>query len=72
MPYFRILPTIGSTNPPLLTFLLPLSALLLGVFLLGKRLPKGSCCMASPAGRPAQGSKTGPGELSARHGSPLQ
>jgi drug/metabolite transporter (DMT)-like permease len=36
--YFRILTTAGATNLLLVTFLIPISALLLGVFVLGERL----------------------------------
>jgi drug/metabolite transporter (DMT)-like permease len=36
--YFRILATAGATNVLLVTFLIPVSALLLGIFLLGERL----------------------------------
>lgn len=36
--YFRILATAGATNILLVTFLIPISALLLGVFVLGERL----------------------------------
>jgi len=35
--YFRILATAGATNLLLVTFLIPVSALLLGIFLLGER-----------------------------------
>jgi drug/metabolite transporter (DMT)-like permease len=37
--YFRILATAGATNLLLVTFLLPVSALLLGVFALGEAIP---------------------------------
>ncbi|GAB1580909.1 DMT family transporter [Phyllobacterium phragmitis] len=36
--YFRILATAGATNLALVTFLIPVSAILLGVLLLGERL----------------------------------
>ena len=36
--YFRILATAGATNVLLVTFLIPVSAILLGVFILGERL----------------------------------
>jgi drug/metabolite transporter (DMT)-like permease len=36
--YFRILATAGATNLLLVTFLIPVSALILGIFLLGERL----------------------------------
>ncbi|MBW4636236.1 MAG: DMT family transporter [Iphinoe sp. HA4291-MV1] len=36
--YFRILSVAGATNLSLVTFLIPISALLLGVFILGERL----------------------------------
>lgn len=36
--YFRILAVAGATNAVLVTFLVPVSALLLGVNLLGERL----------------------------------
>ena len=36
--YFRILRTAGSTNISLVTFLVPVSALLLGMLILGERL----------------------------------
>ncbi|MUG93543.1 EamA family transporter [Scytonema sp. UIC 10036] len=36
--YFRILAVAGATNVSLVTFLIPMSALLLGVFVLGERL----------------------------------
>ncbi|KAF3891246.1 DMT family transporter [Tolypothrix bouteillei VB521301] len=36
--YFRILAVAGATNASLVTFLIPISALLLGVFVLGERL----------------------------------
>jgi drug/metabolite transporter (DMT)-like permease len=36
--YFRILATAGATNLLLVTFLIPASAILLGVFILGERL----------------------------------
>jgi drug/metabolite transporter (DMT)-like permease len=36
--YFRILATAGATNVLLVTFLIPVSALLLGAFVLGERL----------------------------------
>jgi drug/metabolite transporter (DMT)-like permease len=36
--YFRILATAGATNLLLVTFLIPISAILLGVLLLGERL----------------------------------
>ena len=36
--YFRILAVAGATNLSLVTFLIPISALLLGVFILGERL----------------------------------
>ncbi|MCE7982645.1 MAG: DMT family transporter [Caldilinea sp. CFX5] len=36
--YFRLLSTVGATNLLLVTFLIPVSALLLGVFILGERL----------------------------------
>jgi drug/metabolite transporter (DMT)-like permease len=36
--YFRILATAGATNLLLVTFLIPVSAILLGVFVLGERL----------------------------------
>jgi drug/metabolite transporter (DMT)-like permease len=36
--YFRILRTAGATNVSLVTFLAPVSAILLGVFVLGERL----------------------------------
>jgi drug/metabolite transporter (DMT)-like permease len=38
MIYFRILAVAGATNLMLVTFLLPISALLLGVFLLGESI----------------------------------
>ena len=38
MLYFRILATAGATNLLLVTFLLPISALLLGVMVLGEAL----------------------------------
>ena len=36
--YFRLLATVGATNLLLVTFLIPISALLLGTFILGERL----------------------------------
>jgi drug/metabolite transporter (DMT)-like permease len=36
--YFRVLATAGPTNVLLVTFLIPLSAILLGVMVLGERL----------------------------------
>ena len=36
--YFRLLATSGTTNLLLVTFLIPLSAILLGVMVLGERL----------------------------------
>jgi hypothetical protein len=36
--YFRILATAGATNLLLVTFLMPIGALILGVFILGERL----------------------------------
>ena len=36
--YFRVLATAGPTNLLLVTFLIPLSAILLGVMVLGERL----------------------------------
>ncbi len=36
--YFRVLATSGATNLLLVTFLIPISAILLGVFILGERL----------------------------------
>ncbi len=39
--YFRILATAGATNLLLVTFLLPVSAIVLGVFVLGERLSVG-------------------------------
>ena len=36
--YFRLLATAGATNLSLVTFLVPVSAILLGVFVLGERL----------------------------------
>lgn len=36
--YFRLLGTAGSTNPMLVTFLIPITAILLGVTFLGERL----------------------------------
>jgi drug/metabolite transporter (DMT)-like permease len=36
--YFRLLGTVGATNLLLVTFLIPISALLLGAFILGKKL----------------------------------
>ena len=36
--YFRILATAGATNLLLVTFLIPVTAILLGVFFLGERL----------------------------------
>ena len=38
MLYFRILATVGATNLLLVTFLLPISALLLGVLALGETI----------------------------------
>jgi drug/metabolite transporter (DMT)-like permease len=42
MLYFRILATVGATNLLLVTFLLPISALLLGVFVLGETITEGA------------------------------
>jgi drug/metabolite transporter (DMT)-like permease len=36
--YFRVLARAGATNTSLVTFLIPVSAILLGVFALGERL----------------------------------
>jgi drug/metabolite transporter (DMT)-like permease len=36
--YFRVLERAGATNTSLVTFLIPVSAILLGVLLLGERL----------------------------------
>jgi drug/metabolite transporter (DMT)-like permease len=36
--YFRILATVGATNLLLVTFLIPVSAILLGALVLGERL----------------------------------
>jgi len=36
--YFRLLSTIGATNLMLVTFLIPVSAMLLGLTILGERL----------------------------------
>ena len=47
MIYFRILATAGATNLLLVTFLIPVSAILLGVTILGERLePKHFAGMA--------------------------
>ena len=42
MLYFRILATVGATNLLLVTFLLPISALLLGVLALGETITAGA------------------------------
>ena len=36
--YFRLLATAGATNVPLVTFLIPVSAMLLGITILGEQL----------------------------------
>jgi len=36
--YFRLLPTVGATNLMLVTFLIPVSAILLGMTILGEQL----------------------------------
>ena len=45
--YFRVLARAGATNTSLVTFLIPVSAILLGVFALGERLER----ISSPAWR---------------------
>ncbi len=49
--YFRILATAGATNLLLVTFLIPVSALLLGGLVLGER-PEGTACGAPPRAIP--------------------
>ena len=71
MIYFRILAAAGATNLLLVTFLIPVSALLLGTAVLGERLAPGELAgMALIGARPRRDRRPAVGAGSRGGGAP--